>query len=496
MIRGTDCCKRHEPLTKRPKPSAERHGTIVHSPFTVLLLAAYCLLQLSTANCYGQPPVAFPGAEGFGKHTAGGRGGKVLFVDNLNDHGAGSLREAVRTKGARTVIFRVSGTIFLESVLEIKNDSLTLAGQTAPGDGVCIAGYPVKIHADHIIIRYLRFRLGDVRQTEDDAVSASRRRHLIIDHCSMSWSTDECASFYDNENFTLQWCILSESLRRSVHVKGAHGYGGIWGGKKATFHHNLLAHHSSRNPRFCGARYHEQTKDTELADFRNNVIYNWGFNSSYAGENGQYNIVNNYYKPGPATQKRVRSRILEAWQSKDRLGFHDFGRFYVAGNVMEGNDAVTTNNWEGVNYKLYIEKEGVDRDITDSDSLYERCHSPQPFEYDIETQHTAHEAYEAVLQQAGASLVRDAVDRRIMDEVRNGAFTYGDNGMIDSQTQVGGWPELASRPAPPDTDNDGMPDAWEDARGLNKNDPSDNVAYTLCTDYTNVEMYTNEIVKN
>ena len=442
------------------------------------------------------PALAFPDAEGFGRFTSGGRGGKVLFVDNLNDSGAGSLREAVKAKGARMVIFRVSGTIFLESVLEIKHDSLTLAGQTAPGDGICLAGYPVKIHADNVIIRYLRFRLGDAKKTEDDAISASRRRNIIIDHCSMSWSTDECASFYDNEHFTLQWCILSESLRRSVHVKGAHGYGGIWGGKKATFHHNLLAHHSSRNPRFCGARYHEQTKDAELADFRNNVIYNWGFNSSYAGENGQYNIVNNYYKPGPATQKRVQSRILEAWQSKDRLGFHDFGRFYVDGNVMESNEAVTHNNWGGVHYKLYVEKEGVDRDIAHSDSLYERCRSAQPFAYAIDTEHSATEAYEAVLQYAGASLVRDVVDRRIMHEVRNGAFTYGDEGMIDSQMQVGGWPELASRPAPLDADNDGMPDDWEDAHGLDKNNAADSLAYTLNPSYTNVEVYINGLIKN
>jgi hypothetical protein len=439
---------------------------------------------------------AFPGAEGFGKYTSGGRGGQTLFVDNLHDSGAGSLREAIKTKGARTVIFRVSGTVFLESALEIRHDSLTVAGQTAPGDGICVAGYPVKIQADNVIIRYLRFRLGDVRQTEDDAISGSRRRDIIIDHCSMSWSTDECASFYDNERFTLQWCILSESLRRSVHAKGAHGYGGIWGGKRASFHHNLLAHHSSRNPRFCGARYHEQSKETEIADFRNNVIYNWAFNSSYAGENGQYNLVNNYYKPGAATLQSVRGRIMEAWQSKDGRGFHDFGRFYISGNVVDGNDAVTDNNWAGVNYRLYIEREGIDRHTAHADTLENRCRSEQPFEYAIDTQHSAREAFEATLQHAGASLVRDAVDRRIVDEVRRGVFTYGDRGMIDSQAQVGGWPALASLPAPADADADGMPDAWEDARGLNKRDPADGVARSLSTAYTNVEIYINGIMKN
>ncbi|MDR0729466.1 MAG: pectate lyase [Prevotellaceae bacterium] len=461
------------------------------------LFIALCtlILLLPTATAYGQLPVAFPGADGFGKYTTGGRGGRVLIVDNLHDGGAGSLREAIQTKGARTIIFRVSGTVFLKSALIIDHDSLTIAGQTAPGDGICIAGYPVKIKADNVVIRYLRFRLGDIGNVQDDAISAARQHDIIIDHCSMSWSTDECASFYDNENFTLQWCILSESLRQSVHMKGAHGYGGIWGGKRASFHHNLLAHHSSRNPRFCGARYHEQTKETEIADFRNNVIYNWGFNSSYAGENGQYNIVNNYYKPGPATQKKVRSRILEAWQSKDGRGFHDFGRFYVAGNVIEGHDAVSANNWEGVNYKLYIEREGIDRDVTRSDSLYTRCRSAQPFEYIIDTQHGAQEAYEAVLQHAGASLVRDAIDRRIIDEVRKDAFTYGDKGMIDSQTQVGGWPELISQLAPFDSDNDGMPDAWEDARGLNKHNPADAIACTISTDYTNIEIYINDLIQ-
>ncbi|MDR0542891.1 MAG: pectate lyase [Dysgonamonadaceae bacterium] len=461
-----------------------------------LLLFAFFLCTTSFAQKTGKDPVlAFPGAEGFGQYTAGGRGGKVLFVDNLNDKGPGSLREAIQTQGSRTVVFRVSGTIFLESPLNINNDSITIAGQTAPGDGICIANHPVNVQTNNVIIRYMRFRMGDREKSQSDALGGARRKNIIIDHCSMSWSTDECASFYDNENFTLQWCILSESLRNSVHEKGAHGYGGIWGGKKATFHHNLLAHHSSRNPRFCGARYHESTKETEIADFRNNVIYNWGFNSSYAGENGQYNIVNNYYKPGPATNKNVGHRILEAWQSKDGNGFHDFGRFYIAGNIMDGAPTVTANNWEGVDYKCFIEREGVDRSEQKTDSLYQRCSSVRPFEYTIFTRHTAQEAYDAVLLEAGASLVRDIIDQRIMEEVRNGSFTFGDKGMIDSQSQAGGWPELLSLPAPVDSDNDGMPDVWEDANGLDKYDAGDHSAYRLSPVYTNLEMYLNSLIK-
>ncbi|MDR2839772.1 MAG: hypothetical protein LBV75_00680 [Paludibacter sp.] len=439
--------------------------------------------------------LAFPGAEGFGQYTSGGRGGRTLFVDNLNDSGEGSLRAAIDADGERTVIFRVSGTIFLNTPLEIKHGDITLAGQSAPGDGICIANYPFKINADNVIIRYMRFRMGDVGKAQDDALGGTRHRHILIDHCSMSWSTDECASFYDNEFFTLQWSILSESLRKSVHDKGEHGYGGIWGGKKATFHHNLLAHHSSRNPRFCGARYHESTKETEIADFRNNVIYNWGFNSSYAGENGQYNIVNNYYKPGPATKKSVQHRILEAWQSNDYGGFHDFGYFYIAGNVMESNATVSKNNWEGVDYKTYSDHLRLNDTKPHSDSLLARCQILTPWEYEITTQHNARQAYNAVLQQAGASFRRDAIDQRIIAETKTGKATFGENGMVDSQEQVGGWAELKSLPYPTDSDNDGIPDAWEKKHNLNPNDASDAVKFSISNDYTNIEVYLNSLVK-
>lgn len=417
---------------------------------------------------------AFPGAEGFGKYVAGGRGGKIYIVSNLNDDGPGSLRDAVGKKEARIILFSLSGTIRLKSPLEIKSGNVTIAGQSAPGDGICIRDYSVRVNADNVIIRYMRFRMGDAAKYQNDALYGMRHKNIIVDHCSMSWSTDECASFYDNENFTMQWCIIAESLNASVHEKGEHGYGGIWGGLGASFHHNLLADHNSRNPRFCGARYHKQPA-REIVDFRNNVIFNWGINSSYAGERGNHNMINNFYKPGPATPKSKANRIVNPWPP--------FGKFFVDGNALYGSPAVTANNWNG---GVQFEKsDGIDSVFLKTPIVVAPVDTQSP-----------RDAYEAVLARAGASLRRDAVDTRIVEEVNSGKANFGrkKNGIIDSQEDVGGWPELKSAPAAPDADQDGMPDTWEEANHLNPHDGNDASLYTLDAGYTNIEVYVNGLI--
>ncbi len=440
----------------------------------LLLLSATVSLTVAAQQ---EQTLAFPGAEGFGRHTTGGRGGKVICVTNLEDSGEGSLRNAIQKSGPRIIVFKVSGTIYLTRSLDINKGDLTIAGQTAPGEGITIAGYPVKVKANNVILRYLRFRLGDINKVEDDAVNCigghkgkPAFENIIIDHCTMSWSTDECATFYGNRNFTLQWCFISESLRKSVHMKGEHGYGGIWGGDGASFHHNLLAHHDSRNPRFCHPGI---TTVAGVIDFRNNVIYNWGKNSSYGGNTRTINIVNNYYKPGPATLKN-RSRIFQPYAP--------YGKFYVDGNIVEGEQKVTNRNWLGVKPKRE----------TEMDSLL--LEAPLPYE-GVSTQ-PAEQAYNLVLEKAGASLVRDKIDSRIVEEVRKGTYTYGNKGLIDSQEQVEGFLKTVSGTSvEPDSDNDGMPDIWEVSYNLDPNDPADASAYTIDKQYTNIEVYINSLIK-
>jgi pectate lyase len=447
-------------------------------------LIVLCFFLFFSTLCSRQ--IAFPGAEGYGKFAKGGRGGIVYEVTNLNDSGEGSLRAAVEASGPRTVIFRISGTIELESPLSIKNPYITIAGQTAPGDGICVKKNPLNIDANHVIIRYLRLRLGDESDGDYDAVSSRYTKHIILDHISASWSVDETMSIYHCDSVTVQWCIISESMSKSTHIKGSHGFGGIWGSNYGTYHHNLLAHHSSRNPRMASG--------SGNTDYRNNVIYNWGYQSLYGGEKYQkgsdkfifsnFNIVANYYKPGPATKPgEVMNRIANPSYRND----DDYGKWYIADNVVEGNEDVSADNWNGgVQTKISFEKIKLDK----------------PWPSMPINQQTALEAYYSVLDNAGAIMPeRDAVDTRIIEETRNGFATYegvsyekehkvSDSskicGIIDTQKDVGGWPLLKSAPVQKDTDHDGMPDDWEDGNNLNKMDPEDR--NTIASDgYTMLE---------
>ncbi len=437
--------------------------------------------------------------EGGGAAVTGGDGGKIYRVSRLDDAEdpntglpvAGTLRYAVNQTGARRVIFTVSGTIHLDRELRIKAGNITIDGQSAPGDGICIADYPLVINASNVIVRFVRVRLGDVSNTESDAVSVNDGTGIVLDHLSCSWSVDECVSCYGNTDFTMQYCIVSESLKNSVHGKGSHGYGGIWGGTNASFHHNLLAHHDSRNPRFD----HSYVNNTCFGpiDYVNNVVYNWGGNSTYGGEGytqaRKINMVNNYYKYGPATPLSRQSRLVDPTVSCSYCSDgHTLipGKFWLAGNYMFGSSEVTSDNWKGST----VNTSAVKATARWTEGLTA-----------LVNEQSAEEAYETVLDKAGCSLHRDAVDERIVNEVRNGTFTYtGSNGstkgLIDTQSDVGGWPELQSADKPQDTDYDGIPDEWEEQYGLNANDNADGNAITLVTGFTNLEVYMRYLVRD
>jgi pectate lyase len=448
-------------------------------------------LQLPSAD---NTAIAFPGAEGFGKYTKGGRGGKVVVVTNLNDNGSGSFREAVQMNVPRIIVFALSGTIHLQSKLNIKSN-VTIAGQTAPGDGICLADFPVVLNGDNIIVRYMRFRMGDKNQKGgmvdgnggDDAFGGLGRKNIIIDHCSISWSTDEVFSVYAGDSTTLQWNLISEPLNYSYHFETGdkdyehHGYGAIWGGRHTSAHHNLFAHCANRTPRFDG----ERNIPNEFVDYRNNVIYNWGSNNVYAGEGGDYNIVNNFYKPGPSTSPNARARLVNPYKKLPKLSY---GKFYVAGNFIDGSPEVSAHNWLGVTMN-----EG-----TAADTVQSKVDAP--FEsVSVSTQSPA-DAYAAVLKSVGASYRRDTLDQRIINDVINGTGRFIDvqggfpHGTPYEQT-VNAWPALASAPAPADADADGMPDAWEKQHGLNPSDPSDGITLKLHPFYTNIEVYINSLIK-
>ena len=481
--------------------------------------------------------LAFEGASGGGSFTTGGRGGMVYVVTSLDDANVdggklpeeGTFRDAVNGDN-RIIVFAISGVIHLKCPLTISHQNISIFGQTAPGGGICLADYPVKIEkASNILLQFMRFRMGDAKLSAEqadgaDALSVNDCQNVLIDHCSMSWSTDECCSCYGNENFTLQYCFITESLRASKHKDKqgnyiTHGYGGIWGGKNASFHHNLLAHHDSRNPRFD----HDYVNHTAVTpvDFINNVVYNWKSNSAYGGEGSsktgnqrQYNFINNYFKPGPSTtSKSVKARLLNPWtNSCDNCknpekypyewgGTIVPGKFYVVGNIMDcGADSVTNDNWKGVYPQGgYTESEKA------------RCKSLERFSFPLAVtdEQTAADAYTTVLDKAGCSLSRDAYDTRIVSEVKgtavHGGYTYtgsksGTKGIIDTPTDVSGgdgtdpW-GIYNSTTITDTDEDGIPDAWEDANGLDKN-VDDSYLRTLSSPYMNIEVYAHDLVKH
>lgn len=500
---------------------------------------------------------SFPGAEGHGMFTTGGRAGSVFYVSNLEDNNIGnsvlhegSLRWCLNQSVTKTILFKVSGTITLNSPLQISTPNVTIAGQSAPGDGICISGYPVTIAANNVIIRFLRMRMGDSKPINSDGADAfgfRKFRNIIIDHCSMSWSTDECVSIYENENTTLQWSIISESLRLSGHSKGPHGYGGIWGGKNSSFHHNLIAHNDSRTPRFGPG---VSTQLYEFTDMRNCVIYNWSGNGCYGAEAMNVNIVNNYYKPGPATPTGSKRARIIAIDKKVNLNTSDafypinnkWGTFFIEGNVIDESTSssttdknycinATNNNWD---YGVYNQI-GSGYNITSAEKAALKSLVPVA-EISNVTTHTAQIAYDKVLLYAGACLSRDSHDQRIISETRNGTAAYkglspynglgvvtypagtviGNTtlletttidwkstsypkwGIIDSQNDIkpadatddwSAWPILRQGVAEIDNNLDGIPDNW-----LENNFPTKKATDFNEEGYTYLELYLNSLV--
>jgi len=514
-----------------------------------------------SAAALAQTP-AFPGAEGHGRYVTGGRGGTVVHVTNLNDSGTGSFREAVKT-GKRIIVFDVAGVIALKSDLKI-GDNITILGQTAPSPGITLRYYTVQPGSNNII-RFLRIRRGEEKNINDgaDATWQRNKTGIIFDHCSFSWSIDEVASFYDNNNFTMQWCTVAESLTNPGHSKGAHGYGGIWGGKLASFHHNFVGHLMNRGPRFNGARYGwtgytnnkdyatykwENTVQAENVDFRNCVMYN-AQGTCYGGPGGgQINIVNNYYKAGPShslnkekqngisvsvssgkergSQDRITQVTVSSSGNSDSSHPEFYGmtsRYFINGNTTETTKGSVTKNkdWKGViyddgTYTYNGEEYSADKKNFYGDAVAHQTISgvscvkikmDAPAPTGEVTTHSAAESFNKVLSYSGASLYRDEIDARYMEEVKTGTAKYKGSitnspGIIDKVSDVNGYTESTfgkgSRPADFDTDNDGIPDSWETANGLNPNDATDALTYSLDSKeyYTNLEVYANSLVED
>ena len=517
---------------------------------------------LMSAAALAQAP-AFPGAEGHGRYVTGGRGGKVIHVTNLNDKGTGSFRAAVTGNSKKIIVFDVAGVIPLASNLTIGANT-TILGQTAPSPGITLRYYTVQPE-DNCIIRFIRLRRGQEKDINDgaDATWQRNKTGIIFDHCSFSWSIDEVASFYDNNNFTMQWCTVAESLTNPGHSKGAHGYGGIWGGKLASFHHNFVGHLMNRGPRFNGARYGwtgytsnkeydtykwENTVQAENVDFRNCVMYN-AQGTCYGGPGGgQINIVNNYYKAGPSqsltsktlngikvsvstgkergSQNRITQVTVSSSGNSDKKHpeFYEMtSRYFINGNTTETTKGTITKNqdWKGVVYDKGTYTYNGEIYSADKKNFYGDAVAHQtingvscvkikmdnPAPTGEVTTHSAAEAFSKVLAYGGASLYRDEIDARYMEEAKTGTAQYKGSitqspGIIDKVSDVNGYTEstfgTASHPADFDTDKDGIPDAWELANGLNPNDDSDALTYSLDGKgyYTNLEVYANSLVED
>lgn len=521
------------------------------------LLAA----SLISAAAMAQAP-AFPGAEGHGRYVTGGRGGKIVHVTNLNDSGTGSFREAVKS-GNKIIVFDVAGVIALKSDLKFA-DNITILGQTAPSPGITLRYYTVQPGSNNII-RFIRIRRGQEKNINDgaDATWQRNKTGIIFDHCSFSWSIDEVASFYDNNNFTMQWCTVAESLTNPGHSKGAHGYGGIWGGKLASFHHNFVAHLMNRGPRFNGARYGwtgytsnkeystykwQNAVQAENVDFRNCVMYN-AQGTCYGGPGGgQINIVNNYYKAGPShslssktlnglkvdvstgkergSQDRITQVTVSSSSNSDKKHpeyYEMTSRYFISGNTTETTKGTVTKNqdWKGVVYDKGTYTYNGEIYSADKKNFYGDAVAHQtingvscvkikmdnPAPTGKVTTHSAAEAFSKVLAYGGASLYRDEIDARYMEEAKTGTATYKGSitnspGIIDKVSDVNGYTEdnfgTGTRPADFDTDKDGIADEWEKSNGLNPNDASDAITYSLDEKgyYTNIEVYANSLVEN
>jgi hypothetical protein len=440
---------------------------------------------------------AFPNAEGFGKYAKGGRGGKVVEVTNLADSGVGSFRWSFTQypNDPITIVFKVSGLIDLQSALKVNRSNFTVAGQTAPGDGICLKGNSFLVNGaraissggnhGNIIVRYIRSRPGSTLSTGIYGFDMENCHDVIIDHCSFSWANEECAALYDTKNTTVQWCIMSEGLYNAGHAKGVRSYCGVWGGQNASYHHNLIAHQNSRTVRFDGARAHDTAA---LVDYRNNVIYNWVSSSAcYGGEveipNGfaHTNIVNNFYKPGPATATTLK--FVRPDNPATSVGI---ARWHVKGNIMNGDANKTAKNWLGVDF--------ANIPLASRDSA--KCDTAFYIQDSLPIQ-SAQNAYDSVLAYVGAIYpARDSTDRRIVNETKTGTATglgsLNKLGIIDLPSAVGGWNVYNTFNVPVDTDHDGMPDFWETIKGLDPTNPDDR-NNTLPNGYTRLEEYLNSI---